>query len=139
MYLMKSILSLFLLVFISVAAYGQEIPVKANTIVITLADTSHLRETILKVLAEKDYTVKNTAKASSTIFTNAKTLKNCRVSLITDVKGSEVLLTGNIVVVGQGNMRIENKGAKGTPILAAWEEMDKVAKAFGGKLKYEIR
>ena len=118
---------------------AQEAPAKANTIILTIADTSHIREKIIKVFTDKGYAIQKKVKNPNTIITEAKTLKNSRVSLQAEVKESEVIITGNIVVVAQGNMRIENKGNKGTMILNAWEEMDKVAKAFGVKLKYEVR
>ena len=119
--------------------FAQEIPAKANTIVISLPDSSNMQKKIIKVFSDKGYAVRNAEKPAAAISTEAKTLKNSRVSLHADIKGKDIILTGNIVVVAQGNMRIENKGNKGTPILTAFEEMDKVAKAFGGKTSYEIR
>ncbi len=118
---------------------AQEAPAKANTIIFSLADTIHIHDKIIKVFIDKGYTIQKKVKNPNTILTEAKTLKNSRISLQAEIKDSEVILTGNIVVVAQGNMRIENKGEKGTVILNAWEEMVKVAKAFGINFKYETR
>lgn len=136
---MKNLLIVFILTFIYVTAYSQDIPAKANTITITLPDSNNVNEKISKVLTSKDYQV-SASKSSSEISTAPKTLKNnTRVTLYAKIKGTEVVLTGKIVIAAQGSMPIEYKGNKGTPIMNAWEEMDKVAKALGGKVKYEVK
>jgi hypothetical protein len=134
---MKNLLLLLLITFASVSAYSQ-IPEKANTITVTLPDSATVNEKVLKVLASKDYTIKDANK--SVINTTAKTLKgNTRVSISAKIKGAEVSLTGLILIATEGSKRVEYKGAKGTPFMNAWEEMDKVAKALGGKVKYEVK
>lgn len=65
--------------------------------------------------------------------------ENTRLSVTADIEGSEIILTGNLSIAGQSGMRVENKGKKGTPILTAWEELEKIAKAMGGAAKYDIR
>jgi hypothetical protein len=136
---MKNILLLFILTFVYTSGNAQGVPEKANTIIITLADTNTINEKILKVLTGKDYPVKSN-KASSSILAGPKTLKNnTRVSLNAQIKGAEIILTGKILIATEGSKVIEYKGAKGTPIMAAWEEMDKVAKALGGKVRYEVK
>jgi hypothetical protein len=137
---MKHLLLVLLLAFATTLVYSQEPPAKANTITITLTDSTNINAKVLKVLNSKDYTIKNADKASSVINTEPKTLKNnTRVTFIIKIKGAEITLTGKIVIATQGSTNIEYKGAKGTPIMTAWEEMDKVAKALGGKMKYEIK
>ena len=136
---MKNLLLLFILTLVYATGYTQDIPAKANTITITLPDSNTVNEKLSKILTSKDYQVK-TDKASSEISTAPKTLKNnTRVTLNAKIKGPEVVLTGRIVIAAQGSMPIEYKGNKGTPIMIAWEEMDKIAKALGGKVKYEVK
>ena len=136
---MKHFILAILLVFTSVLTYAQSAPEKANAIIITMPDSATLNDKITKVLTSKDYTV-NKGKAPILFTTSAKTLKNnTRVVLNVQTKGADIILTGVIAIAGQAGMKIENKGAKGTPLMIAWEEMDKVAKAFGGKLKYETK
>ncbi len=133
---MRNLLLLIAFVMISTAGYSQSVPLKSNAIVITLSDSNTVSEKISKVLEGKDYTV-NTGK-NNTLITAPKTLKNgARVSYSFQSKGADVILTGKIVVAGQSNMIIEYTDKKGTPIMNGWEEMDKIAKALGGKIKYE--
>jgi len=125
---------------IGTLGFSQAIPDKANTIVITLPDSNGVYDKVMEVLTEKDYTIR-AGKGTSKLATSPKTLKGekTRVSLVAEIKGAEVWLSGNIVVAAQGGMKIEYKGNKGTPIMDAWDEMEKVAKAFGRKLKYEVK
>lgn len=137
---MKNLLLLAFITFMSTFGYAQEVPDKANTIIVTLPDSNNVHDKVLKVLTNKGYTVNARGNKPKKITTEAKTLKNkSRMSLATELKGNEVVLTGNIVVVGQGDMRIEHKGKKGTAIMDAWEEMEKVAKSMGGKVSYEVK
>lgn len=136
---MKIFLSFLLCSIFYTVGISQDIPAKTNTIIITMPDSTNLHQKIIKILSDKGYSVRNAEKPSTAFTTEAKTLKNSRVSLHIDRKGTEIVLTGTIIIAGQDNMKIENKGAKGTPILTAFEEMEKVAKAFGGKLKHETR
>ncbi len=134
---MKNLLLVFLLAFTTVTVYAQ-VPEKAKTIIITLPDSNTVADKVTKVLTSRDYTVQAAGKTPSVITTAAKTLKtNARVIYTAQIKGADVLLTGRMVVAGQSSMIIEYKGAKGTPIMTGWEEMEKIAKALGGKVKYE--
>lgn len=135
---MKKLAFLILLTFVGTVGYAQEVPPKSNTIVITMPDSNDLFKNVMKVLSDKGYTVKpkNTDNKFK-LTTEPKTLKNTRLTLIISIKGSEVFLKGKIFIAGQENLNLEYKGAKGTPIMTAWEEMDKVAKAFKMKMRYE--
>lgn len=137
---MRNLVLLFaFIVFTNVLGNAQNIPAKSNAIVVTFPDSNKVSDKIVKVLTGKEYTI-NQGKNPSNITTAAKTLKsNTRVVWNAQLKGAEVVLTGKIVVAGQGSMTIEYKGTKGTPMMNAWEEMDKIAKAFGGKMSYEIK
>ncbi|HSZ24562.1 MAG TPA: hypothetical protein VK766_02530 [Cytophagaceae bacterium] len=137
---MKSLVLLFaFIVFVNVIGNAQDIPAKSNAIVVVLPDSNKVSDKILKVLTAKEYTI-TPGKNPSVITTAAKTLKsNTRVVWNVNIKGAEVILTGKIVVAGQGSMTIEYKGTKGTPMMNGWEEMDKIAKALGGKVSYEIK
>jgi hypothetical protein len=137
---MKKIILLMFFALIGTLGFSQAIPEKANTIVITLPDSNGVNDKVKEIFLEKDYTIRG-GKATSKVATNPKTLKGgkTRVSLVAEIKGAEVWLSGNISVAAQDGMRIEYKGNKGTPIMDAWEEMEKVAKAFGKKLKYEVK
>lgn len=125
---------------IGTLGFSQAIPEKANTIIITLPDSNGVLDKVKEVFSEKDYTLRS-GKSTSKVATNTKTLKGgkTRVNLVAEIKGAEVWLSGGISIAGQEGMKIEYKGNKGTPIMDAWEEMEKVGKAFGKKLKYEVR
>lgn len=134
----KLILLLFVVASFITKVYAQ-VPEKSNTIVITLADSNGVKEKILKVLADKDYTV-SSGKTAPTIITAPKTLKNgARVYFNFQIKGNEIIMTGKLPVAGQSTMSISYQGKKGTPVMNGWEEMDKIAKIFGGKVRYEIK
>jgi hypothetical protein len=137
---MKKTLLLALFCLIGIAGFSQGIPEKANTIIITYPDSNRVYDKVMSVLTEKEYIVKGN-KSTTKIITSPKTLKGgkTRVSLVVEIKGAEVWLSGNIVVAAQDNLKIEYKGNRGTPIMDAWEEMDKVGKALGRKLKYEVK
>ena len=132
---MKKLFFLFVFAFMSVLAYSQSAPEKANTIIITLPDSNTASAKVIKALQARDYTA---SEKNKVITTAARTLKNgARVSYNAQLKGTEVYLTGKILVAGQTNMVIANQGAKGTPILNGWEEMEKIAKEIGGKVQYK--
>ncbi len=135
---MKNLFLLFITAFTATISYAQ-VPEKSNAIVITIADSTTAVAKIQKVLADKDYTLAP-SKNASVISTTAKTLKNgTRVAYNFKVKGNEIILKGNIPVSGQTSPFISYQGKKGTPIMNAWEEMEKLAKLLGGTIKYEIR
>lgn len=135
---MKNLLLLIIACFTFVYGHAQEIPVKANTITITFSDSNNVQEKVLKVLTGKDYPIKT--KDKTLITTGPKTVKGeTRVSLNAQLKGADVILTGKLSIAAQGSLPVEYKGNKGTPIMTAWEEMDKIAKAMGGKVKYEVK
>ena len=135
---MKKLLLLSIVAFTTVLGYAQG-PEKANAIIITMPDSNTISDKVLKILTSKDYTI-NKGKNASIITTAPKTLKsNTRVVLNAQLKGVDIILTGKVVIAAQGSMTVDNKGTKGTPIMNAWEEMDKIAKAFGGKVKYELK
>ncbi|MBO9701741.1 MAG: hypothetical protein J7604_16160 [Sporocytophaga sp.] len=137
---MKKIILLMFFGLIGTLGFSQSIPEKANTIIISLPDSNGVSDKVKEVFSEKDYTLRG-GKNTSKVATNPKTLKGSktRVSLVAEIKGAEVWLTGSISVAAQDGMRIEYKGNKGTAIMDSWEEMEKVAKAIGKKLKYEVK
>ncbi len=136
---MKKLLLSFIIAFTTLLGYAQGIPEKTSTIIITMPDSNTVNEKVLKVLTSKDYTI-NKGKNPLLITTAPKSLKgNVRVVLNAQLKGADIILTGKIVIAAQGGMAVEYKGTKGTPIMNAWEEMDKIAKAFGGKVAYRIK
>jgi hypothetical protein len=133
----KLILLLNILIFSTGLGYAQQIAEKSNAIITTQPDSIGLREKVLKVLADKDYTV-SSGKTAAIITTAVKTLKNgTRVTYSFQTKGADIIITGKISVAAQGAMIISYQGKKGTPIMNGWEEMDKIARAFGGKIRYE--
>ena len=126
---------------ISATTWGnaQQVPEKSNAIIITMSDSIGLKEKVLKVLADKDYTV-NSGKTAKFIATAPKTLKNgTRVSYNFQFNGATIIMTGGLPVAGQSTQKIVYQGKKGTPVMNGWEEMDKIAKTFGGKLSYETK
>jgi hypothetical protein len=135
---MKNLFLLFIIAFANSYGLAQDIPAKANTITITLPDSNNVSDKLVDVLTKKDFIIKSADKSG--VSTTAKTLKNSsRISLDAKIKGTDIVLKGMILIASQSSMPIEYKGAKGTPIMNAWEEMDKVAKALGGKVKYEVK
>jgi hypothetical protein len=135
---MKKQFLFLIIIFTSAFGHAQEAPQKANTIIITFPDSNAVVNKLTKILENKGYVWKKT-KNPAVIVTEPKTLKNTRILLNAEVKGPDVLLSGKIVLAGQTNMNIENKGREGASSMNAWEEMNKVAKAFGVKLRYEIK
>jgi hypothetical protein len=137
---MKKLLLVFLLGLLSASIFGQAAPENSNTIILSASDSVQAKTTILKVLESRGYKIKVNPKTPNTITTVPKTLKeNTRLSVTATIEGPEVILSGNLSIAGQSGMRVENKGKKGTPILTAWDEMEKIAKAMGGPAKFEIR
>ncbi len=135
---MKKIL-LFLALFTCATSWSYAQADKANTIVITVSDSNTVKQKVTAVFTDREYTFAP-GKNPSLLSTAAKTLKSgTRVSYQVQLKGAEVVLSGKIMVAGQSNMIIVNNGAKGSPFVNGWEEMEKIAKAIGGKVKYENR
>lgn len=135
---MKKIYLIACSFFVTFNLYAQQIPEKANTLFVTFADSSNLSSKIIKAFEQNDYTVKNLKKSLIHISSEPKTLKsNTRVALTSDVKGNVVGLSARLVYTGQDAVKVEYNGKKGTPIMMAWEEMEKVAKSLGGVVTYE--
>lgn len=135
---MKHLFSLlFLFLFSILTGYSQDVPEKANTIIVTVSDSLTIKEKIESILEGKGYTV-NQGKSSTLITTAPRTLKNgTRVSFKFEVKGSEVFITGFLPVAGQSGTQISYQGNKGTPMMNGWEEMTKIAKELKSPLKYD--
>lgn len=135
---MKKLLFLLLMTFFTTIGYAQEVPDKANTIIITLTDSVTAADKVKKAFTSRDYAIAAAGKDATIINTVAKTLKGgARVGYTAQLKGKDVILTGRILVAGQSSMLILYGGKKGTPFMDGWEEMDKIAKSIGGKIKYE--
>ena len=137
---MKKLILLFVIsTFALTLGYAQQVPEKSTTIVSTQADSIGLKEKVLKVLADKGYTLLST-KNPQVISTAAKTLKGgARVQYNIQIKCADIFISGKIPVSGQAGAVISYQGKKGTPIMDGWEEMDKIAKALGGKIRYELK
>jgi hypothetical protein len=136
---MKYLLPILVLVFATHFSKAQSIPEKANTIVITLPDSNQVVAKIIKAFESKDYTTSK-GKNPMLISTAQRTLKNgTRVAYMAEAKGKEIILTGKLPVAGQPGTSITYQGKKGTPMMNGWEEMEKIAKAFGGTVRYETR
>lgn len=134
----QNVLLLFLFVMLVGNSYAQNIPEKANTIIVTVDGDA--ADKVNKVLTKQGFTVKQDKKNPSLYNTDPKTIKNnTRVALSAEVNGNEVVIKGRITATGQSSLPIEYKGAKGTAAMNAWEEMEKAAKALGTNVKYEVR
>jgi hypothetical protein len=130
---------IFFMIFGIIKGYSQGIPENANTIIVTVADSNTVKEKIVSVLEKRGYTI-NSGKTSKVTTTAPMTLKNgTRVTYSISYKGAEVFLTGSLPVAGQAGTKIAYKGNKGTPMMNGWEEMNKIAKEFGGSVKYELK
>lgn len=126
--------------FFTINLYAQQVPEKANTFVITFADSTNLATKVTKAFEQNEYPVKNPKKSTVRIASDPKTLKtNTRVALLGEIKGTVVSLTARLVYTGQDAVKVEFNEKKGTPVMMAWEEMEKVAKSLGGKVSYERR
>lgn len=122
----------------SLKLQAQEIPEKANTVLLTFNDSTNLSVKLTKALEQNDYLVKNVKKSRVHISSEPKTLKsNARVAIIGDISGYVISLSAKMVYTGQEAVKVEHNGKKGTPVMMAWEEMEKVAKSLGGKVSYE--
>jgi hypothetical protein len=137
---MKNLLVLlFMMAFGTITGYTQDVPEKANTVIVKVSDSITIREKIVSLLESKGYSV-NSAKTAKVITTAPRTLKNgTRVVYSFNVKGPEVFVTGSLPVAGQPGTQIAYKGNKGTPMMNGWEEMTKIAKELKGTIKYEVK
>ena len=133
---MKKLLVLISL-FASITMSFAQAPEKATTVIVTMTDSVGLREKITKVLTDRGYTI-SSGKTATIITTAPRTLKNdARVAYFLEIKGKEIFITGKLPIAGQSAFPIANQGKKGTPILNGWEEMEKIAKAFGVAIRYQ--
>ncbi len=136
---MKKLILMVSILFSAITFGYTQAPEKSNAIIITMSDSASLKEKVLKILADKDYTV-SSGKTAVNIITAPKTLKNgARVYFTFQFKGNQIIMTGMLPVAGQSTMKISYQGKKGTPIMNGWEEMDKLAKLFLGKISYETK
>ena len=140
---MKIIVLVAVLLF-AAGAYAQEVPKKANTILITVADSGDTAwKNTAKILVEQGFVIKNSDGELGTLSTEPKSLKGrAIISLSVLAQGHIITLTGQMVVPGLSSLAspVDYRGMSGSPALLAWQKMQQVAEAYaGGKVQYVKR
>jgi hypothetical protein len=139
-----------MLLFNCVLISGQNIPHKANTIIITdTLSQSQFYSKITYILFESGYGILNTDKELGTITTTEKPYKNGGVKLILLIKDKRIVLRGDYttgiglsmsgVTSAPGWYMIEFNGAKNSPTQNAWLEMQKIADQIPGAKEYQLK
>jgi hypothetical protein len=126
---------------------------KANTIVITTQDSLNTAyKKFAQAILEAGYTIDRADKELYFINTKARPvgrmgLQESVQASLKPVSGSTmILLSGTFASPSMaamsplmaGDSKVEYKGMKGSPIMACWEELQRVAKLYqGGALTYK--
>jgi hypothetical protein len=145
---MKATLIFILAVAPLLTTIGQEIPKKANTIIIsTSLSKDQLYGRITEILFENGYGILNSDKSIATITTTNKPIKAGAVKLNFLIKDSKVSVRGDLYgisieingVTDNGPSIVDFRGMKGSPALNAWNEMQKIADLIPGTKVYLIK
>lgn len=139
---MKTLLICCLLLF-SAPVFAQSGPVKgANQIQVQLPDSGVVAwKRVAQVLSSRGYGIKASDKDLLTISTDARRIKRAGdVTLSAAVQGTRVILSGGFSNgVGATSERIAYRGMKGSPFMAAWEELEAVSRELGGTSTYKAQ
>jgi hypothetical protein len=132
----------------SIISLSQEIPPKANTIVIidSLSQEQFYYK-ITDILFESGYGVLSSDKVAGTITTTPKPIKAGTVKLNILIKNKKVYIRGELQwlaidlggVTDNSPMVIDYKGMKNSPAMKAWNEMKNIADQIPGKKEYLIK
>jgi hypothetical protein len=126
---------------------------KANAVVITTPDSLDTAyKKIAQAILEAGYTIDRADKELHFINTKARPIarmglqESLQASLKPGAGGSVILLSGTFASPSMaamsplmaGDSKVEYKGMKGSPIMACWEELQRVARLYqGGALTYK--
>lgn len=140
---MKQLLVFLVFLLVGYAAQAQ-VPVKrANTILVTLPDSSEAAwKHVARVLVEKGYTIKDANKDLLLISTDLRSTKTAaELGLTASVSGRVVTLRGKMLVraLGPGLDDVEYRGMNNSLFMSCWQQMHEVATALGGTVTYERR
>lgn len=127
---------------------AQEIPKKANVIIIT--DTLSQEQSynkITEILFEYGYGIQNFDRPVGTITTTLKPIKGATVKLNFLIKDNKVSVRGDFLgpsvelydVINNRSSVIENRGMNGSPAKNAWDELCKITDQVPGKKEYLIK
>jgi hypothetical protein len=105
---------------------------KASTIVIQTNDgQSDAMQKLVTILTSQGYGIHTADKELGILTTTEKGFKAGATSLNIQVKDSQVTLRGSLLIPGISSpLPIEYKGAKSSPAMRGWLEMENVAKAY---------
>ena len=122
---------------------GQNIPKKANTIIITDELTKdQFYDQITDILLEAGYGIHSTDRAQGTITTIERPFKDGQVRLTLLIKDNRVVLRGSfssdVIDYGDEWEMIVNRGQKGSIYQNAWLEFKKIADQISGTKEYLI-
>ena len=127
--------------------FGQDIPKRANTIMVEAADTITMTS-ITKLLVEHGYGIQHSDKDAGVITTTSRSVKRAgETKLIISLNNNKATVRGTYhsTSIAIGNViddswqTIDYRGLKGSPSMEAWNEMFKIANAIGGRLTFEVR
>ncbi len=140
----------FSIIFLCFPIQAQEVPKKANTVIIT--DTLSQQILFSKVsdlLFEYGYGIHNSDKQSGTITTTEKPYKNGVIKLNFLIKDNRMILRGDFrsdislelygVTSEPTWMSIENRGQKNSAGRNAWDEMIRFVSALPGSKEFVLR
>lgn len=120
---------------------------KDSKIIVTVADTANLFNTVVSKLFEKGFTILQKDESLGLIATGEKSIKSAAsIKLKAIVKDSTITLFGEVandVTVEIWGAKLERTfaqiyfgGMKGSDMRNGWNEMDSIAHEFGNKISY---
>lgn len=119
------------LFFIPVLCFGQH--KKDSKIIVAVSDTANLITKISTVLYDNDYVIEK--RDEQFILTQGKPLDKWPGSLKIKclIKNNTIILSGlcNVPLIDKSDFAVEYKGVKGSVMMTAWAEIDKIAKLLG--------
>jgi hypothetical protein len=133
---------------ISIFLIAQEIPKKANTIIITDSlSQEQFFSKINDILFESGYGILNSDKGSGTITTTPKPIKAGSVKLNILIKDKKVSIRGELQgfsmdlggIIDNSPLIIDYRGMKNSPTMKAWDEMFGIAQLISGTKEYLIK
>lgn len=110
----------------------------ANTIIIALPDSGLAAwDKTSTTLAQQGFIMKASAPPLTLATEPKVTVQAGNIAISAQVQGSNVLLRGTSSAANSASPApIEYRGRKGKATLLAWDQLDAVAKALGGKMEY---
>ncbi len=139
----KILILLFL--FLSQNCFSQDIPKKANTIIIH----GLTYQTVIDTLLERNFTIDKRDTALKTLVTNPRTIKSMTIIVSARVKDSSVIITGQVnfnIGITLGGVYTESSydeiaytGTMGSLYKKAFMILNNLALSFNKPIEYLIK